>query len=115
MQEAESVEFEPLVATELPEGAEATEAQQLGGQVVQRYNLPDGDTFVIAQGNGLSLDAPAEATSSETVKVRGVDGTLFTNDEGTRTLLGWKEEGMAFVVGGDLSPEQALAIAESLQ
>jgi outer membrane lipoprotein-sorting protein len=112
---AEAIDFEPLVATELPAGAEAAEAQQLGGQVVQRYTLPDGDTFVVAQGSGLSLDAPAEATSAETVTVRGVEGTLFTNDEGTRTLLGWKEGGLSFVIGGDLSPDQALTIADSLQ
>ncbi len=115
MEAAEAIDFEPLVATELPSGAEAAEAQQLGGQVVQRYTLPDGDTFVVAQGSGLSLDAPAEATSAKTVEVRGVEGTLFTNDEGTRSLLGWKEEGRSFVIGGDLSPDQALSIAESLQ
>ncbi len=47
--------------------------------------------------------------------VRGVEGTLFSNDESSRSLLVWQEGELSFMVGGDVSPEQATAIAESLQ
>ncbi len=58
---------------------------------------------------------PAEATSSEPVVVRGLEGTIYTNDEATRTLLAWNDGTLWFLIGGDLSPDQALTVAESLQ
>ena len=114
-QPLEAPAFDVLEAGELPEAAVAAERQQIGGAVVQRYDLPDGSSFVIAQGPAMPLDRPAEATSSETVTVRGVEGTLFTNDEGSRSLLAWSEGELFYLVSGDLAPDQALAIAESLQ
>ena len=113
--QAMEITFEPLIATDLPEGAVAGEAQQVGGALVQRYLLADGLSFVVAQGAAMPLDPPAGATAQETVTVRGLEGTLFANEEGSRTLLAWSENELFFVIGGDLSPEMALAIAESLQ
>ncbi len=109
-----AVDFEPLSPTALPDGAVAEAREQIGGAAVQRFNLADG-TFFIAQGKGFPVDAPEDATSTESVQVRGVEGTMFANDEGSRTLLTWQEGEMRFLIGGDLSPEQALMIAESLQ
>lgn len=114
-QPLEAADFELLEASELPEAAVATERQQIGSAVVQRYDLPDGLSFVVAQGPAMPLDQPAEATSSETVTVRGVEGTLFTNDDASRSLLVWSEGELFYLVGGDLGPEQVAAIAESLQ
>jgi len=113
--QAEAKTFEPLTATDLPGGSVAEEAQKIGGALVQRYQLPDNLSFIVAQGAALPLDPPVGATGPETVTVRGVDGTLFTNEEASRTLLAWSEGELFFVIGGDLSPEQAVAIAESLQ
>jgi hypothetical protein len=109
-----AVDFEALSPAVLPEGAVAEDSQQISGAAVQRYNLAGG-TFVIAQGKGFPVDAPEDANSTETIRVRGVEGTLFTNSESNRTLLTWQEGEMTFLIGGDLSPDQALAIAESLQ
>ena len=109
------VDFDVLEPADLPEAAVAAESQQIAGAVVQRYNLPDTLSFVVAQGPSMPLDPPAEATSSESVTVRGVEGTLFTNSDGSRSLLAWSDAGISYVVGGDVTPEQALAIAESLQ
>jgi hypothetical protein len=109
-----AVDFEPLYPADLPEGAVADERQEFGGAVVLRYNTEEG-TFFIAQGQGFPVEAPEDATSTESIEVRGVRGTQFSNDEGTRSLLTWQEGEMTFLIGGDLSPEQALAIAESLQ
>jgi outer membrane lipoprotein-sorting protein len=113
--EALPADFTLLAPTDLPEGATAGESQLVGGAVVQRFNLADGRSFYVAQGAAMPLDAPAEATSRETVTVRGVEGVLFTNGEVSRTLLAWREREISFLIGGDLTPEQALAVAESLQ
>ncbi len=108
-------DFEALTPADLPESAALAGIQSIGGAVVQRYNLADGRSFVVAQGQSMPLEAPAEAAQSEKVTVRGVDGTLFSNDDGSRALLTWDEDGFVFVVGGDVTPAQALAMAESLK
>jgi len=108
-------DLEFLTPGELPQEAVAAEPQQIAGAVVQRFNMPDDQSFVIAQGTAMPLDPPEGASAPEDVTVRGVEGTLFTNSEATRTLLAWSEGDIFFLIGGDLSPEQALAIAESLQ
>lgn len=112
---AETADFEALAPTDLPAEAVAGEVEQIAGAVVQRFDLPEGNSFFIAQGKGFPVDAPEDATSTETTTVRGVRGTLFTNSDGTRTLLTWQESGMTFLIGGDVSPEQAMAVAESLE
>jgi outer membrane lipoprotein-sorting protein len=112
---AEAVEFEALSPTDVPDSAVAEEPARMGGAVVQRFNLADGQSFFIAQGQGFPIEAPEDATSNEFVTVRGVEGTLFSNDDGTRALLTWQEGEITFLIGGDISPEQALAIAESLE
>lgn len=104
-----------LTPSVLPEGAQPGETQQFGGAVVQRFDLPGQLSFVIAQGPTLPQEAPAEATNSQTVTVRGVEGKLYTNEDASRSLLIWEEEGAFFMVAGDLSSEQSLAVAESLQ
>lgn len=114
-QEQEPVDFEVLAPAELPEGAGLAETSQFGDTVVQRYSLPEGRSFVVAQGFSVPSDAPAEANTAESVTVRGVEGTLFTNDEASRSLLVWQDGELFFMVGGDVSPEQATLIAESLQ
>lgn len=104
-----------LTPDQLPQEAVAAEPQQIAGAVVQRFNMPGDQSFVVAQGAAMPLDPPEGAAAPEDVMVRGVEGALFTNSEATRTLLAWSEGDIFFLIGGDLSPEQALAIAESLQ
>lgn len=109
----EAVEFDALSPATLPDGATLRETVNLGGAVVQRYALADGLSFSVAQGPGET--AVPENALTETVAVRGVDATLFLDADGGRTLLVWSENGLNFWVGGDLTAEQAIAIAESLQ
>ncbi|MCB8967294.1 MAG: DUF4367 domain-containing protein [Ardenticatenaceae bacterium] len=108
-------DFTPLTPDYLPESARPGETSELGGAVVQRFSLADDKSFFVAQGPSVPLDTPAEATRIETVTVRGVDATLFVNEDGSRTLLAWNENGVGFVVGGDVTPEEATAVAESLR
>jgi hypothetical protein len=112
---AETPDYEALTPTAVPDSADAQEPTQVGGAIVQRFNLPGGQSFFIAQGKGFPIEAPEDATSNETITVRGVQATLYSNDEGTRTLLTWREGEITFLIGGDISPDQAVTLAESLQ
>ena len=106
-------EFETLSPAELPEGATLVDESQVRGAVVQRYRLPDGSSFTIAQGPADINYQPAEMGNP--VTVRGVDGTLFADDDGSRALLSWTEGEVSFWIGGDLSAEDLFVIAESLR
>lgn len=108
-----AVTFEPLTPTDLPADARLVETTSVRGTAVQRYNLPDGDSFTVAQGPA-GFDYVPEGLESA-VTVRGVEGLLVNDEDGGRTLLTWREGEMTFWIGGDLTGEQALAIAESLQ
>jgi outer membrane lipoprotein-sorting protein len=114
-QALEEIDFVALVPSYLPDGSTSNGQQQIGAVIVDRYNLPDDKSFVIAQGYSMPLDVPAEATSTESIEVRNLEGVLHTNDTATRSLLTWIEGEISFAIGGDVSPDQALAIAESLQ
>lgn len=115
MKESSTPTFEPLMPSDLPEGATAAESQQVGGAIVQRFYLPNGASFFVAQGAALPMEPPTDADGAEAVVVRGYEGTLFVNDDDSRALLSWQEDEQFFLVGGDLSAEQALAVAESLR
>ncbi|MCB9420180.1 MAG: hypothetical protein H6667_10260 [Ardenticatenaceae bacterium] len=108
-----AVSFTPLTPTELPTEARLVETTTIRGTAVQRYNLPDGGSFTVAQGPAGFEYAPEGLETA--VSVRGVDGLLVSDTEGSRTLLTWAEGEMSFWIGGNLTGDQALAIAESLQ
>jgi outer membrane lipoprotein-sorting protein len=111
--------FAVLSPAELPAGARLQGINEVRGAVVQRYRLPDGERFTIAQGPASAADAPAE--SGEPVTVRGVEGLIFVDDDGIgeagggRTLLTWSEGEETIWIGGDLTQAEAVAIAESLR
>ena len=99
--------------TDLPADANLVETTTVRGTAVQRYSLPDSGSFTVAQGPAV-FDSVPEGTETA-VTVRGVDGLLVSDQNGSRTLLTWTEGDMSFWIGGDLTGDQALAIAESLQ
>jgi hypothetical protein len=108
-----TVEFEFLTPAETPEGAALVDVLEVRGAIVQRYALPDGGSFSVAQG--LSDQARQPATEKQTVEVRGVTGTMFAAEDGNQVLLAWTEGDLFYSVAGDLTVDQALMIAESLQ
>jgi outer membrane lipoprotein-sorting protein len=110
---ARVAEFDVLMPADLPAAARLEGINEVRGAIVQRYRLPDGERFTIAQGPAEAADAAGE--DGVTVTVRGNDGLLFSDDEGERALLTWSEGGVTFWVGGDLTADQALAVANSLQ
>jgi hypothetical protein len=106
-------DFDVLSPTELPAAARLAGINEVRGAIVQRYSLPDGKSFTIAQGAADAADTPGE--NGEIVAVRGGDGLLFSDEGGQRSLLTWSEGDVTFWVGGDLTPSDALALAESLK
>jgi len=110
---AASAEFDILTPDETPDGATLVDVLDVRGMIVQRYNLPDGGSFSIAQGE--SDETPKPSTEEQAVEVRGVAGSLFVSDKGDRVLLTWSEGGLHFYIAGELTSDQALAMAESLK
>jgi len=110
---AASAEFDFLTPETLPDGATLVDVLEVRGAIVQRYTLPEDGSFSIAQGQ--ADETPKPSTREQAVEVRGEAGSLFVSEDGRRVLLTWSEGGVFFYVAGDLTSEQALAIAESLK
>lgn len=106
-------DFALLSPTTLPDEATLRETTNVRGAIVERYGLPNGRSFTIAQGRTAVNLAPTEG--GESVTVRGVPGMLYTDPADGRTLLNWSADDIQYWIGGDLTGEEALAIAESLQ
>ncbi len=111
----ESAEFEFLTPAETD--ATLVDIFDVRGILVQRYTLPEGGSFTIAQGvaNDLSDEFSPPTGESQPVEVRGTTGQLMEAESGEQVLLTWTEGELFYSVAGDLSPEEALLIAESLQ
>jgi len=105
--------FDVLTPAEVPTGATLVDILEVHGAIIQRYTLPDGGSFTIAQG--ASDQAPTPAAESQDVEVRGLSGTLFASEGGDQVLLTWVEDDLYFYIAGDLSADQAISIAESLE
>jgi outer membrane lipoprotein-sorting protein len=114
---SESAEFDFLTPAQIPAGATLVDILDVRGALVQRYTLPDGGSFTIAQGSSAdgSVDTSTPSADSQSVDVRGTSGQLFESEDGTQVLLTWTDGDLYYVIAGDLTAEQALTVAESLQ
>jgi hypothetical protein len=110
---AASAEFDLLTPSETPDGATLVDVLDVKGAIVQRYTLPDGGSFSIAQGSSEEYSKPSEGM--ESVEVRGVTGSLLVAEDETKVLLTWTDGDIFYSVAGVLTADQALMIAESLQ
>ncbi|MEJ2748485.1 MAG: hypothetical protein P8183_11350, partial [Anaerolineae bacterium] len=93
-----AVPFDPLTPADLPADARLVETTSIRGTAVQRYSLPDGGSFTVAQGPAGFEYAPEGMESA--VTVRGVAGLLYSDTDGGRTLLTWTEGDVSFWIGG---------------
>jgi outer membrane lipoprotein-sorting protein len=113
----EAVQFDFLTPSELPSGATLVDILEVQGALVQRYTLPEGGSFTVAQG--LAGEGPSDmrtpSTESQSLDLRGTTGQLFESEDGDQVLLTWTEGKLFFSVAGNLTSEQALAIADSLE
>ena len=110
---AASADFEILTPDITPEGATLIGVLEVKGMIVQQYTLPEGGSFTIAQGQIDKSEKPT--TEEQAVDVRGIEGSLFSSEDGSKVALTWAEGEVIFYVAGNITAEQALEIAESLK
>lgn len=114
----QAVDFPVRAPTELPEGYEFE-----GARVMRMIGQPRGDAIVLQYRSGSEILSIQQSLASpegwfgpgEEITVRDHPGVL--REMGFGRMLIWKEEGVLFSMfhNGKLSPEQLLAVAESLQ
>ena len=105
-------DVELVVPTALPEGASLSETTEIDGAVVQRYSL-DGGSFVVAMGGKNAGRTPNTTAQEITINDQVVQ--LYADEQANRTLLTWQENHITYWVGGDISADQAIMIAKSLE
>jgi outer membrane lipoprotein-sorting protein len=108
-----AVEFAVLTPVDTPAGSTLVDVLEVRGTIFQRFALPDGGSFTIAQG--ITDQTPELPVEGEEVEVRGGSGILFEAEDGSQLLLAWASDGLFYYVAGNLTVEQVFAIAESLQ
>jgi outer membrane lipoprotein-sorting protein len=116
-QAKDSIEFAFLTPSENLPGATLVDIFDMRGAVVQRYTLPEGGGFTIAQGiaNDEFEDSKTPSTGGQSVEVREITGQIYKSKDGSQVLLSWEDGNLFYTIAGNLSVEDALSIAESLQ
>lgn len=103
-----------LVPDYVPDGATLVEVFKVHDAYVLYYDHQTDISFTIVQGPALSLeDRPLGKTSE--VTVRGQPGTLISNEVSGNIFLTWEEGEVTITIAGQLSEEEILSVAESLQ
>lgn len=103
-----------LVPDYVPGGATLVEVFKVRDAYVLYYDHQTDISFTIVQGPAFSPeDMPLGKTSE--VTVRGQAGTLITNEVSGNILLTWEEGEVTITIAGQLSAEEILRVAESLQ
>ena len=108
-----SANFEILTPDVLPNGATLIDVLNAKGMIVQQYTLPESGSFSVAQGHVAETKKPSN--NERAVDVRGVTGSLFASGDSDKVALSWTEGEVTFYIAGNITAEQALEIAESLQ
>jgi outer membrane lipoprotein-sorting protein len=116
-QAGESAKFNVLTPKETIEGTTLVDILEIRGVIVQRFTLPQGGSFTISQGNigGNLNDSHSPDGGIKFVDVRGTTGNYLESEDGTQVVLTWTEGNLFYSIAGDLTLEEALRIAESLQ
>jgi outer membrane lipoprotein-sorting protein len=103
-----------LVPDYVPEGATLVDVFKVHGAYVLYYDHQADSTFTIVQGPTMSPeDAPLGRTSE--VTVRGYEGVLITNEVSGNIFLTWEEREVTITIAGQISEDEILRVAESLQ
>ena len=108
----QAAELDILSPASLPEDANYVGTTNMRGAIVQRFDRADG-SFTVSQGPANAVSERGDTGTA--VTIRGIEGTLFTSDEGDQALLTWSDVNTTFWVGGNVTGDEALAIAESLE
>lgn len=116
----EQVSFTLLVPSALPEGVQMEDVQimRMRGESVIQYYGGEANFSLVQSAGDIPNSDPSGVTGLERqqVDVRGHAAELLTApgpDGGT--FVRWSENGVNIVIAGTLSPEEAIAFAESLE
>jgi outer membrane lipoprotein-sorting protein len=103
-----------LVPDYVPEGATLVDVFKVHGAFVFYYDHQADSTFTIVQGPAIPTeDVPLGRTSE--VTVRGHEGMLITNEVSGNVFLVWEEGEVTITIAGQISEDEILRVAESLQ
>jgi outer membrane lipoprotein-sorting protein len=111
---AKQAAFPLLLPEYVPEGATLVEVLKWGDAIVLRYDRPPQGAFTIMQGLTAPMAMPEGGPSQQTA-VRGHDATLVTDEAEGISFLSWDENGVLVAIAGDLDPDEATKVAESLR
>ena len=110
--------FTLLTAGEVNAGAALVDVQMIklpqSTAVVQSFSGP-GVEWSLVQSQGDFDPSKRDNVGGTAVDVRGVKGTLIEGKGNVGTLLTWEENGVSFVVAGNISAEDAQKIADDLK
>jgi outer membrane lipoprotein-sorting protein len=110
--------FTLLTAGEANAGAALVDVQMIklpqSTAVVQSFSGP-GVEWSLVQSQGDFGPSKRDNVGGTAVDVRGVKGTLIEGKGNVGTLLTWEEDGVSFVVAGNISAEDAQKIADDLK
>jgi outer membrane lipoprotein-sorting protein len=110
--------FTLLTAGETNAGAALVDVQMIklpqSTAVVQSFSGP-GVEWSLVQSQGDFDPSKRDNVGGAAVDVRGVKGTLIEGKGNVGTLLTWEEDGVNFVVAGNISAEDAQKIAADLK
>jgi outer membrane lipoprotein-sorting protein/uncharacterized protein GlcG (DUF336 family) len=103
-----------LVPTSVPEGVTLVEVFRMDDAYVLHYDHQVGSSFTVVQGTWLPSDHLPLGQASEVV-VRGQEATLITDHTSGNNLLTWTEDGIAILIAGQITADEIVNVAESLQ
>jgi outer membrane lipoprotein-sorting protein len=110
--------FTLLTAGEVNAGAALVDVQMIklpqSTAVVQSFSGP-GVEWSLVQSQGDFDPSKRDNVGGTAVDVRGVKGTLIEGKGNVGTLLTWEENGVSFVVAGNISADDAQKIAADLK
>lgn len=99
-----------MVPEQLPAGASLTKVQRVGQGVVQSYTF--GTTSFTIWAGPADAGRVSLGRVAEQITIHGQPASVAT--AGGQTVVAWQESGFAYVITGDISKEDAIAIANSL-
>ena len=103
-----------LVPDYVPNGATLVEVFKVHDAYVLYYDHLADISFTIVQGLSLPPEEIPLGRASE-VTVRGYEGTLITDEVSGNSFLTWRESEVTMTIAGQISVDEILRVAESLQ
>lgn len=108
-------EFTLLVPTYVPEGATLIEVLSVDDAFVLRYDHAAVSFTIMQRLSSSEAEELPDGLVLVDIEVRGQEAVLITSEGLGKSFLTWTEDGVEIVIAGQISPEEILKVAESLQ